>query len=140
MSPHEAHEVAAIERTLSRFFLHLDLREHRELSAMMADDGIWERQGKKLQGPAMTLAAMNERPDGRTTLHVVTNWVIDMNGADAAHASFYMVAFRHDGTEKPTGAVRMDLPASAQIFRARLKRIGADWRIQHMYGTPVLAR
>ena len=140
MSSQEIIDVKEIERAIARFFLHLDLGEYRELSNMMADDGVWERQGKELRGPAMTMAAMQERPEGRTTLNVVTNFVVDVSGPDAASASFYMVAWRHDGDTRPQGAVPMELPRSAQIFRAKLGKVKGKWRIRHMFGTPVLSR
>jgi len=130
-----------IEQTLFRFFYHLDMGEYAKVAALLANDCIWERQGKTLTSPAMALEALRGRPEGRTTLHAVTNLIIDV-GADDNNADtvLYLIAFRHDGQKKATGPLPIELPFAAAIYRVRLNRGSAGWRIKELFGQAVFKR
>ncbi len=137
----QANVMRDIEQTLFRFFYHLDMGEYEKVTALLSNDCIWERQGKTLRSPAMALQALRGRPEGRTTLHVVTNLIIDAGGNDNnADTVLYLTAFRHDGDKKPTGPLPIELPFAAAIYRAKLNREPAGWRIQELRGQTVFKR
>ncbi|MNR23221.1 hypothetical protein D3C85_1402280 [compost metagenome] len=64
---------AACEAVVLTFFHALDTRRHDAAAALMAPEGIWMRQGKRLCGPQEVLAALNARAPERSTCHVITN-------------------------------------------------------------------
>lgn len=140
MSSEPALRILEVQQTISKFFMHLDRREFRDLANLMTETGIFERLGQKLIGPAGTLSELEKRPLGRTTLHMVTNTVVDLKDDNTADATFYMMALLHEGTSKPTGHVPMDLPFTAQIWTASLTPTKSGWRVMHMRGDPIFQR
>ncbi|MGE8620384.1 MAG: nuclear transport factor 2 family protein [Achromobacter spanius] len=64
---------AACEAVVLTFFHALDTRRHDAAAALMAPEGVWMRQGKRLCGPQEVLAALNARAAERSTCHVITN-------------------------------------------------------------------
>ena len=64
---------AACEAVVLTFFHALDTRRHDAAAALMAPEGVWMRQGKRLCGPQEVLAALNARAPERSTCHVITN-------------------------------------------------------------------
>jgi len=129
-----------VQQTLYRLFLHFDRREHRQAADLMAADGVWERQGRQLRGPDGAFAILEERPPGRTTLHLLTNVLVDLVAEGRADAVFYITTLRHDGAEPPRGPVPIDLPSSAYIFHAALRRTPEGWRIAAMRSEQIFVR
>ncbi|AUA57860.1 Uncharacterised protein [Achromobacter spanius] len=64
---------AACEAVVLTFFHALDTRRHDAAAVLMAPEGVWMRQGKRLCGPQEVLAALNARAPERSTCHVITN-------------------------------------------------------------------
>lgn len=64
---------AACEAVVLTFFHALDTRRHDAAAALMAPEGVWMRQGKRLCGPQEVLTALNARAPERSTCHVITN-------------------------------------------------------------------
>lgn len=64
---------AACEAVVLTFFHALDTRRHDAAAALMAPEGVWMRQGKRLCGPQEVLAALDARAPERSTCHVITN-------------------------------------------------------------------
>lgn len=80
---------AACTAIVLEFFHALDTRRHEAAAALMAEDGVWMRQGRRLAGPAQVLEALNARAAERSTCHVITNVrLIDMSEARATLAYF----------------------------------------------------
>lgn len=75
------------------FFAALDQRRHDEVAAMMADEGVWHRQGQALQGPAAVAQALAARDPARHTAHVVTNLRAEVLDAGRTRVRFYLVAY-----------------------------------------------
>jgi hypothetical protein len=129
-----------VERLIIEFFYHLDESRFEELAGLIADDGVWNRQGEALRGPAMVLAALRKRLAGTVTRHVVTNFLIDFPDENQAEASFYMTVFRHDADRRAEGPAAMELPYAVARCRARLVRAPAGWRIKELAATPTFRR
>lgn len=78
---------AACEAVVLTFFHALDTRRHDAAAALMAPEGVWMRQGKRLCGPQEVLAALNARAAERSTCHVITNLRLEAveQASDAEH-------------------------------------------------------
>lgn len=130
MQPEQRHAVEhEAARVLLRFFHNLDSRQYDALSALMASDGVWNRQGKALRGPAMVLEAMRARPKNATTHHVVTNLVVDAVDERHAEAIFYVTVFAPSGAIPESGPGPMELPFTVGTYREKLVLAGEGWRI-----------
>jgi hypothetical protein len=129
-----------IEQMIFRFFLHLDEQEYNQLSSLMAPTGTWLRNNVLLRGPGDVREAMRSRPVGFTTRHLITNIIVDLAGSDHADVTYYMTVFVHSGDEKPTAAVKMDVPMHVSIFRQKVVRMPDGWRIAELLGTPTFHR
>lgn len=119
----DSSSAAACADITVRFFHHLDRRNYDAVAALIADDGIWHRQGSDLVGPASVLGALQARPDTLVTRHLVNNVVVD--GADdrAARVSYELSVFVQEAMAKPRHLAVM---TGADL----LERQGAHWRIK----------
>lgn len=77
--------ITRCSQAVMRFFAALDAGDIAAVSACMAEDGVWHRQGQALRGPDQVLAALKQRPAGRVTAHLVNNLVIDLDPSAAGH-------------------------------------------------------
>lgn len=84
---------AACEAVVLAFFHALDVRRHEEVAALMAEDGVWMRQGKALRGPREVLQALQARPAGRTTCHVITNMRLLSAEEGRAELAYFLTAY-----------------------------------------------
>lgn len=65
------------EKLLIRFMQSLDDRRYESLVSL--ENGVWFRPGQKLAGPAMVLAALNDRRAKEMRRHVVSNCTVGSN-------------------------------------------------------------
>ena len=86
-------DLNAIGAVVYRFFLGLDQRDNQGVAALMAEDGVWHRQGVELAGPAAVLAALEKRDPKRRTAHTVTNLWVESATREAARVRYYLVAY-----------------------------------------------
>lgn len=119
-----AASIVLCSQAVMRFYAALDFGDIEGVSALMAPDGIWHRQGKILKGPADVLAALRERPAGRVTAHLVNNLVIDLapDGLEAT-ARYMLLVFRHDRSAPstnpaPIASSLLSITATTDIWRA----------------------
>src|SRR5450759_1230854 len=92
-----------VQRVVHDFFRSLDDCQYEALTALMAPDGVWYRQGKELRGLSMVMEAMKERPAGLTTRHIVSNFAVDIADQNHATASHYLTVFAHTAEGKTDG-------------------------------------
>ena len=59
------------QRTLYRFARALDAGDFEAVAATMAEDGVWFRQGERLEGRAAVVAALNKRGPSVLTRHLI---------------------------------------------------------------------
>lgn len=127
--------VTGCQQAIHRFYLALDGGDFDTVAACMAEQGIWHRQGRALQGPAQVRQALADRPAGRTTAHLVQNLVIDVESADSASARYMTLVYRVDAPEVPTGPVPMPPPLSITLHRERLSRSpDGRWLVEEKRG------
>ncbi|RDK08115.1 nuclear transport factor 2 family protein [Cupriavidus lacunae] len=79
--------------TVIDFFYFLDMRQHADAAALMAEQGTWTRGEELLRGPGEVLSALEQRPLNRTTCHVVTNLRVAHLSECSATIRFYMSAY-----------------------------------------------
>lgn len=115
----------------TRFFHHLDRREYEQVAALIADGGIWNRGGTRLQGADAVLDALRARPTGLTTRHLLSNVVVDLlDGGAAARVGYELSVFTQDGT----GPARH---ATILTGEDQLEHDGAAWRIRLKEARPL---
>ncbi len=119
-----------LTQQLHRFFHQLDERRYDAMLAQFTDDGRWLRQGAWLEGRDAIGAALQARPAGTETRHVMSNAYLAELSADRAVLEAYMTAYRYpavaDGAAPPRvpGAYRLNL------VRTEFRRdADHDWRI-----------
>jgi uncharacterized protein (TIGR02246 family) len=75
-----------IERLLLNYGRHLDARDFKAYSLLFAKDGVWSGGMGTVQGPAAIQAFMEKAipgPNAMHNYHVLSNFVIDVNGDTA---------------------------------------------------------
>jgi hypothetical protein len=120
------------ERMAHTFFLHLDESNYEPLIALFTPEGVWHRQGKELRGHGMMREAMQARPKGHTTRHLVSNLLVDIVDQDHAVSSFYLTVYgaTADGTSKDP--LPIGLPNIVGVYKQKLARTGGGWRVTEM--------
>jgi hypothetical protein len=132
------HERQSIELRCARvvldFFERLDKRCHDDVSLMMARNGVWHRNGDRLVGRSMVLAALEQRPLNRATAHIVTNLRVDVLDETSAAARFLLTAYECalDATASDQGA-RL---AGIRECTDRLRYEEGAWRIAEKSSEP----
>lgn len=83
-------------QSIARFYALLDGIEEGNVGSMVAQDGVWHRQGAVLQGPAAVDQALGQRPKGRSSLHLVSNLYTKPDSPERVTARYVCQVFRHD--------------------------------------------
>ena len=79
-------DIQEIERLLLNYGRHLDARDFKAYSLLFAKDGVWSGGMGTVQGPAAIQAFMEKAipgPNAAHNYHVLSNFVIDVNGDTA---------------------------------------------------------
>jgi hypothetical protein len=108
------------------FFGALDERRYDDVSALMADRGVWHRQGKALTGAADLLEAMHARPADFATAHIITNVVVETVGEEAV-VTFHSTVFTYKGSIE--GPYPLAAPAQIGRYVARCALEAGGWKI-----------
>lgn len=132
------HAIIGCQQAIHRFYAALDASDFDTVSAALADDGVWHRQGEALRGPAAVKQALAHRPAGRRTAHLVQNLVVDVIDPGQARVQFMTLVYRHDAvTQTDTGQdsdaggpAPLSLPLSISFHREHLARTPAgEWLV-----------
>ena len=122
--------IVACQQLTARFYAALDASDFEQLAQAFLPAGIWHRQGKVLQGPTEVLAALANRPTGRTTAHLVQNLVVDFSGGDTATVRYMTLVYRHDASPPVSPPAPLGLPLAISLNEDHLKRDeDGHWRI-----------
>jgi ketosteroid isomerase-like protein len=121
--------IVACEQLVHRFYQALDAAEFITLAQLFRDDGIWFRQGKKLEGQQVILKAMDERPAGRKTAHLVQNFVLDIESPVKAVAHYLTLVYRHDASEVNPGPTPIGQALAISINHDILLKDKQGWRL-----------
>ena len=121
-------------QTVVRFFRALDDREYRVLAGLLAQGGVWRRQGAELRSAADIEAAMAKRSPTMRIHHLLTNLYAAPHGDDEADVTGYMLVVRHDSGAAPDGPSPLHGVENIRTTRARLQRTSRGWRILELTG------
>ena len=82
----------------TRFYHHLDRREFKALASLMAEDGVWLRQGKGVTGPQAVLDSLMVGSPDRKTRHLLSNVVVTLlDGGSTARVAYDLAIFIQEG-------------------------------------------
>jgi hypothetical protein len=122
---------------LIRFFNEFDAWRYREMAALFAPDGVWQRQGRALRGADAILAVLEQRSTTQTARHVVTNVQVTALDADKAQSLLYVTAYQHDTGEQATAPPVIRSPSLLLVVPGELVRTEEGWRISSLTMTRV---
>ncbi len=108
-------ERRAIEAECARlpnaFAVFIDFRRFDELSELFAETALLNLDGWSLAGREAIRAYMHTRPKTRTTRHVVSSILIEVQDTSRAIGTTYVTSYRFDGSdEKPRNRIPFDGP------------------------------
>ena len=140
MTPSDRMQATAECRDLSVAFAnHMDARRYDKLAALFAPEGVFERAGKPVVGPAAIQAEMAKRPADMVTLHVCTNILVEPTDADHATGETYYLVVKHDNAAGK-GPFPLTGLETVGVFYDKYVRTGAGWRIAERKATRVFAK
>jgi len=108
-SPSDTDQLAC-SQAIAHFYALLDGLTPGSVGAMLASDGVWHRQGAVLRGAAEVDKALGQRPDGRISLHLVSNLRMEAVGDGQIKARYLIQAYRHDRSPQEAQDVPAPLP------------------------------
>lgn len=114
--------IVGCQQAINRFYAALDASDMDTVAAAMSEQGVWNRQGRALQGPKEVREALAQRPMGRNTAHLVQNLVVDAESETLANASYMTLVYRFDSSEPVAAPVPLGKPLSISIHHERLER------------------
>ena len=120
--------IVACQQLSVAFGNYVDQRRYAELGALFAPDGVFERAGVGVVGPAAIEAELAKRPAHWATLHFCTN--VQIEPVDADHAvgrAYQFVLMQKDVTGDPPYPMPGSIEA-AGIFEDAFVRTAAGWR------------
>lgn len=120
----------ACERLVVGSYSLMDLGDYEECAALFAEDATWVRGGKPVTGRDAILAALNKRPEGAVTRHIVSNIFISQLAGEEASATAVFVPLRGPTDSPPAFDMVGDLSY-------RFSRKSGEWLITHLQPKPV---
>ncbi|MEI2776132.1 MAG: nuclear transport factor 2 family protein [Tetrasphaera sp.] len=125
----------ACHRVVVEFAHRLDHREFDRAAALFTPDGVWHRHGEDLVGTEQILETISARPPKLVERHVMTTIHVEVESADHARATAYVLIVRGEGDA--SGPVEIPQPQALGEFHDRLRRTAHGWRIAERSSTPV---
>lgn len=120
----------ACTRLVHRLYGMLDQHDYGALDEVFAPDAAWTRLGQCTLGLGAITALMRQRPSDLVTRHLIGNAVVDADGPDRAHGSFYMTVLRcHGVAADAPRPLFIAGPWRMSVLRTRFRRTPAGWRI-----------
>lgn len=113
------------------------MRQYDTLIDLMAEDGVWHRQGKALTRATIPQAMM-ERSVTMLIRHVVSNLIVD--GEETVEATFLLTVYRNDSGEVPSGPLPLEGPVQIGDCTATLVRVGGGWRFSRLSVLPPILK
>jgi hypothetical protein len=83
-----------------------------------------------LKGPIEIGAALAKRPKDLTTVHVITNLLVDAPANDTAQATFCVIVFAHQG--ETGGTPPLNGPRQIARYNATIVSQDGDWRFSSL--------
>lgn len=102
---------------LLRFYRALDAWDAEALAREVCADAVWVRHGRRIEGGAAIRDALSGPLRERLVRHVLTNVVVEADGADAARGTAIMLTY---GAARPSagGSPGSGLPGEVAVLHA----------------------
>jgi ketosteroid isomerase-like protein len=120
--------------TLTKFFRGLDDRDYDTMASLLANDGVWHRQGRDLHGPTMMREELAKRSPTMVIHHLLTNVVLLSCTQTEAVVSAYMSVVRHDSGKERCGPAPSTNIENIRTLTARMRATQDGWRITDLGG------
>jgi hypothetical protein len=113
----------------------LDHRDFAGAAALFADDGVWDRHGERLVGPAAIQARLAERPETQLERHIHTTIHVTPAPDGGWTAVSYVLIVRTTAEADDPRPV----PATTMMgeFHDRLRVVDGRMRLTHRTAIPV---
>lgn len=118
-----------VTRTILYFFKALDERRYEDLVALFGENGTWHRQGKLLNGADEVLDALKARSQDLTTVHCISNIIVEPTSVGAA-ATFVATVFAGQGA--PAGEALKATTTRVARYKCVLACRPEGWRLQSL--------
>lgn len=129
MKTGEANPTLETTNAITKFFGALDARRYDEAAGLMAADGTWHRQGALLEGPSEVRAALEQRPLDLTTVHTLSN-VLVQSSAGGLQLTFIGTVYSHRG--EPSGEPMKATAMQVSRYTCGLSPEPDGWRIKSL--------
>jgi pimeloyl-ACP methyl ester carboxylesterase len=116
---------------LYRFYELYDQADYDALVGLFTPEGSWYRANELLQGPEQMLAALQQRPGQRRSLHAVNNLQVLPSSATHIELRFWLTVFRSDEPAARDQPVSIASPAMLLSGRADVVMQAGQPRFAH---------
>ena len=116
-----------LQALVNSFSYFIDHSRYEELSQLFTEDGVFDRIGQQLVGPASVLHAMRKR-HAFLTRHCVTNLMFRRIDADEAEATMYVINMVGEPEAQGLPVKHAMQPALLE-FDDVYRRTAQGWRI-----------
>lgn len=123
-------------QALHFFFYCLDERRYDDLVALFTENGVWNRQGERLQGHASIRRALDARSPTQRIRHVLTNVFVAGRSDGLVTLKAYMTAYRHDDGTPTVEPPRIAGPLRMSLLSTTFEQAGDGWLIAEQTLTP----
>jgi hypothetical protein len=114
------------------FFRDLDENDYEGLTARMAPDGVWHRQGKVLAGREAVRQALAQRSATMRIHHLITNLLADTVDDTRCVMRGYMLVVRHDAGKPLAGPAPLSGIENIRTTHVELTRRDGTWLVARM--------
>ncbi len=118
------------QQLLSRLYGALDERDYATVADCFAQDGVWHRLGKSLQGPQDILATLQQRSATLVTHHLYGNCLFDIVDEARMKVRYLLTVFQVDPGPRadPTAPLHATSPRVG-FCDAELVLEDGQWRV-----------
>ena len=113
----------------------MDQGRYEETANLFTEDAIWVRGGKPVAGRGAILDALNQRPAGDLSRHLVTNVLVELTSENEGTATACFVPLR--GARRDDGSVATPPITNVGDLAYRFRREANGWRIAHLQPTMI---
>jgi hypothetical protein len=124
---------AACARLMNQFGWAVDAMDYDAVVALFTTDCVFSRADVAYEGHAGLRRSLEARPRDRTTRHLSTNVIIDVDDADHASGKAYCLVFGHRGPLNADGEAALGTPDSLILHSGAFVRTPQGWRISRWH-------
>lgn len=125
----------ACQRLVVASYSLMDQGRYEETANLFTEDAIWVRGGKPVAGRCAILDALNQRPAGDLSRHLVTNVLVELTSENEGTATACFVPLR--GARRDDGSVATPPITNVGDLAYRFRREANGWRIAHLQPTMI---